>query len=427
MIRFLFKGLLRDSGRSRLPIIVVAIGVALSVFMHAYINGLMDDMIEMTARFSGGHLKVMTRAYAENADQIPNDLAILETEELIDQLRTDFPDITWTPRINFGCLVDVPDSAGETRAQGSAMGMGIDLFSPYSAEASRLNLGKSLVKGELPAEPGEVLLSDDFSAQLGVNQGDEITIIGSTMNGGMAIYNFTVSGTVRFGTTALDRGTIIADITDAQKAFEMTDAAGEIFGFMSGGYYDDDLAQEYLATFNAEQRDTTDEYSPLMSSLSDQQGMKSFLFMSDYMGTIITLIFMAAMSLVLWNAGLLGGLRRYGEIGVRLAIGESKGHVYRTMIYESVMIGIAGTIAGTAAGLFFSYLLQKYGLDIATFTKGATTASVMMPEVVRARITPSDYYIGFIPGVISTVVGTALAGIGIYKRKTAQLFKELEA
>jgi hypothetical protein len=29
--------------------------------------------------------------------------------------------------------------------------------------------------------------------------------------------------------------------------------------------------------------------------------------------------------------------------------------------------------------------------------------------------------------VISTVVGTMLAGVGIYKRKTAQLFKELEA
>jgi len=51
----------------------------------------------------------------------------------------------------------------------------------------------------------------------------------------------------------------------------------------------------------------------------------------------------------------------------------------------------------------------------------------MMPNLVRARITPPDFYIGFIPGVISTVAGTMLSGIGIYKRKTAQLFKELEA
>ena len=90
------------------------------------------------------------------------------------------------------------------------------------------------------------------------------------------------------------------------------------------------------------------------------------------------------------------------------------------------MIGIIGTVIGTAFGLFFAWLLQNYGLDISQFTKGSSSA-VMMPNVIRARITPADYYIGFIPGVIYTLVGTMLAGIGIFKRNTAQLFKELEA
>jgi len=51
----------------------------------------------------------------------------------------------------------------------------------------------------------------------------------------------------------------------------------------------------------------------------------------------------------------------------------------------------------------------------------------MMPNRIRARITPPDFYIGFIPGLISTVLGTALSGIGIYRRQTSMLFKELEA
>jgi putative ABC transport system permease protein len=49
----------------------------------------------------------------------------------------------------------------------------------------------------------------------------------------------------------------------------------------------------------------------------------------------------------------------------------------------------------------------------------------MFPTVFRAQITPMTYVIGFIPGVLSTVIGAMLAGIGIYKRQTAQLFKEL--
>lgn len=93
MIRFLIKGLFRDKSRSRLPIIVVAIGVMLTVFLHAYITGFMGDTIEMNARFSNGHVKVMTRAYAENMDQNPNDLALLDVQNLKNELQQLFPDM----------------------------------------------------------------------------------------------------------------------------------------------------------------------------------------------------------------------------------------------------------------------------------------------------------------------------------------------
>ncbi len=425
MIKFLLKGLLRDKSRSLLPLIVVAIGVMLAVFMRGYINGIMVDMIEQTARFNTGHVKVMTQAYADNMSQAPNDLALTDVSELKENLRTDFPDMEWVSRIKFGGLIDVPDENGETKSQGPAMGIGLDLFSPDSDEARRLNLERSLVRGSMPDSRGEVLLSENFSRKLDTGPGKDVTLIGSTMNGGMAIYNFRVSGTVRFGNTGMDRGTVIADLQDVQHALNMDDAAGEILGFFGSGYYEDETAAPVVEKFEDKYTNENDEYAPMMLRLRDQEGLSIYVDMSKSMGAIITFIFIVAMSLVLWNAGLLGGLRRYGEIGIRLAIGEEKGHIYRTMIYESLMIGFAGTIIGTALGLGLSWLMQTYGLDISEFTKNATTG-VMMPDVVRARITPPDFYIGFIPGVLSTVAGTMLAGIGIYKRKTAQLFKELE-
>ena len=61
------------------------------------------------------------------------------------------------------------------------------------------------------------------------------------------------------------------------------------------------------------------------------------------------------MSIVLWNAGLIGSLRRYGEIGVRLAFGEDKGRLYRAMIVESLADRLGrldrGHGAGDGAGL----------------------------------------------------------------------------
>jgi putative ABC transport system permease protein len=426
MIHFLLRGLIRDKSRSLLPLIVVAIGVMLVVFTRGYINGLMVDMIEKTARFNTGHVKVTTRAYAENMNQSPNDLALTGIESLKAKLEKNFPEMEWACRIKFAGLIDVPNEKKETKSQGPVMGIGLDLFSGKSKEIERLNLSKSLIRGKLPSVQGEVLLSEDFSQKLNVKPGQKVSLIGSTMNGGMAFYNFTISGTVRFGNAAIDRGTVIVDIKDAQKALDMTDAASEILGFFPGGYYEDEIAKPVLEEFQKKLTNHADEFAPVMLRLRDQEGLYLYVDLTNRMGAIITLIFMIAMSLVLWNAGLIGALRRYGEIGVRIAIGEAKTHVYLSMISESIMLGLAGTILGTAFGLGLSWLMQTYGFDISQFTKSATTG-IMMPNLLRSKITPPDFYIGLIPGVISIVTGTMLSGIGIYKRKSSQLFKELEA
>ncbi len=424
MIKFLVKGLLRDKSRSRLPVIVVTTGVMLTVFLHAYITGFMGDTIEMNARFSYGHVKVMTRAYSEEMDQVPNDLALIGAGEMLAELMNSYPDMEWAARIQFGGLVDVPDEYGDTKAQGPAMGLGLDLLSPESGESERLNLAGSLVRGTLPENRGEALISENFSQRLQVDPGDEITLIGSSMYGGMVMHNFTVSGTLSFGIEVMDRGAIIADIEDVQIALDMVNAAGEIIGFLPGGFYDDKLAIEMANEFNRLYEYDPDEFAPLMRSLSHQGTMGPYVEMTKVWSWYISFIFIVAMSLVLWNAGLLGGLRRYGEIGIRIAMGEEKGHVYRSMIWESVFIGIAGSVIGTGFGLLFAYIIQENGIDISGMMEGA---SLMMPDTIRTRITPMDYYIGFIPGLLSTVAGTMLAGIGIYKRETAKLFKELEA
>ncbi len=424
MIKFLIKGLLRDKSRSRSPIIIVAIGVMLTVFIHSYINGFLGDSIELNARFSNGHLKVTTKAYADNSSQIPNDLALLNVAGLLEKMNQQFPELKWVSRIQFGGLVDVPDEFGNTLFQGPTMGMAMDFLSGRSGEAEGLRIEKTLTRGNLIQAPGEALISENFAKKLHVSPGDTITFIGSTMNGSMTMFNFKIAGTVFFGAEAIDRGTLLIDIQDAQRALDMENATGEILGFFNGGFYDDASAIAIAQDFNTRFYVNTNEFSPFMMSLSQQGNMGQYVEMSKVWSTYISMIFILAMAIVLWNAGLLGGLRRYGEFGIRLAMGEEKLHVYRTLIYEAIFIGLVGTIIGTAFGLFFAYLLQTYGIDISGMMEGA---AMMLPSVIRARITAADFYLGFIPGLFSTVLGAMLAGIGIFKRKTAQLFKELEA
>jgi len=424
MIHFLLKGLLRDRNRSLMPVIIVTLGVMLTVVFQSWMTGVIGDSIESNANFTTGHVKVMTTAYAENMDQVPNDLALLDTDTLIARMKKEFPSLEWAERIRFGGLVDLADSTGETRAQGTVAGFGMDLLSKDSKEPYRMNIPGAVQKGRLPVKAGEILLSDMLAEKLNVDTGDMVSIIGSSMYGEMAIYNFTVCGTVKFGSAALDKGTVIADIGDVRRALNMEGASGEILGFFDQGYYDDAMASALVIEFNKIFNDPSDEFSPVMKSLKEQNNMGAMVDFTFKMLGIMIFVFLSAMSIVLWNAGLLGGLRRYGEFGMRLAIGESKGHVYRTLIYESLFTGFIGSLGGTVVGMTIAWCLQTYGLNFGELLKNST---IMMPAVLRARITPETWYIGFIPGVLSTTIGTMLSGIGIYKRQTAQLFKELEA
>ena len=424
MLKFLIKGILRDKQRSLFPVIVVTGGVMLTVVMNCWIQGFMGDFIKYNARFLTGHVKIVTRAYAENMEQMPNDLALLGVGELIKDLENSYPDMSWVNRIRFAGLMDVPDKQGETRAQGPAVGLGIDMLSEQSSEIQRFKLKESLKSGKIPSKSGEILISEMYANKLNVKPGQEVTIISSTMYGSMAMQNFTIAGTIAFGVQAMDRSAVIVDLADARHFLDMSNGSSEILGYFNSDVYNDEQAQQIERQFNNRYTDPENEFSPFMLTLKEQNDLGELLNYYSHFSGIITIVFIVIMSIVLWNAGLIGGLRRYGEIGLRLAVGETKFHVHSSMILESISIGIIGSILGTGLGLAISWYLEAYGINVGSMMRDVT---MMMPTVFRARINAEAYYIGFIPGLFSTVLGTSLSGIGIYRRSTARLFKELEA
>ena len=424
MIGFLLRGLLRDKHRSVLPVIIVGLGVILTVYLYSFMVGVFNDMIDDNARFDTGHVKIMTQAYSELSSQLPNDLAITGADSLIDLLRKQYPSFDWVERIKFGGLIDIPDSVGETRAQGPIMGIGLDLIGPGSHESARMKLDQALVRGRLPSRAGEVMVSDALARDMDIPLGQTVTLLAASANGGMSVQNFVLVGTFAFGISSLDRSAMFADIHDIQYALEMEGCAGEILGFARSMIYSGEEAGQLKKEFERDHAMLKGEFAPVMLTLEDQNDLREYLQYAEEIGFIIVAVFIFAMSLVLWNAGLMSGIRRYGEVGVRLAMGESKPHIYRSLIYESICVGMIGSLGGTLIGLAVAYYFQEVGMDFSGTFRGS---GLLMENVMRARVTTTSYYIGFIPGLLATLLGTMVSGVGIFKRQTATLFKELES
>jgi len=391
-------------------------------------KGSMNSVFLNTAVIISGHEKIVTRAYKEESQMLPNDLALLDVDQIIINLNKEYPDHFWSPRITFGGLLDIPDKNGETKDQGPVFALGVDLLNSNSRISEIWEFDKNLVNGRLPKTYDEVLISQKLANKLNISIGNTATYIGTTMHNAFTTYNFIVVGTFDLRKGQADSQMMLVDISGARKALDMENAASEIFGFTHSLFYNDDKAVDLRSSYNEIYSDTSDIFSPIMMALRDSsQQMGSMVDFVDAFLTIIGAIFLIIVMVVLWNMGLMNGLKRYGEIGLRLAMGESKGDVYRSMILEAIIIGLTGTMIGTALGLSITYYVQENGIDYSEVVSTMSTTSMVMPNMFYAHVTPDLYYIGFIPGVIATVLGTMLAGLAIYKREMSQLFKELEA
>ncbi|MFO8144627.1 MAG: FtsX-like permease family protein [Candidatus Syntrophosphaera sp.] len=421
MLKFLIKGIFRDRHRYLFPLVLVSVGIAILVFMLSFITGYIDSFLDHNSSYQTGHVKVVTRSYAEMINLKPIDAALLEIGPELAQWQDAYPQLEWGRRVTFGALLDVPDSTGLTREQGDVAGFAIDILNDPK-EVERLKLESSLVTGEVPNEAGEILISHKAFEELGLELGDTVTLIGSTVYGAMAMRNFKVSGSVEFGISALDTGAVVADISDVASMFDMPGGAGEILGFFRHGEYRDREASELRDDFNS--RFSGDgEFDPVMLTMMEQNNLGYFMKVMDESLGIMGLVFVILLGIVLWNSGLMNGIRRWGEFGVRLAIGERKAHVYRSLLGEALVIGIVGSIIGIILGGLVSLYFQKNGFDMTAYGQNTTIAA---NNIINTKINAEVILTAFIPGILATVLGAALAGIAIFKRQTSQLFKELE-
>lgn len=432
MIRWMLKGIFRDKTRFLFPFLVVSVGVTLVITLMGFMEGVFMGMIDMTANLDTGHLRFVNKPFYDEEHLVPLDRALAAQKETRKWLeKNGDPRITWTPRIRWGAIMDVPDENGETKAQTPAMGMAIDLLSPDSTEPDRLHLESAVIRGRAPQKSREMLVGYMLAEALELKIGDTVTLIGQTFDGGLATGNFTAVGFIRFGVFAMDKKMALIDLADAQNTFYMEDMVTDWLGFLppSVGYnqYESiraDIQKALPELMSDKPKAWARDDFPLILSILDQRNIGDITEKFEMVRGVIVGVFLFLMLLVLWNAGLLNGIHRYGEMGLRLAMGETHLQLLFSLVQEGLLIGIMGVIAGCAVGGTFTYFLQEVGIDMGdAFAK----SGLMMNDVVRGRLSLEAFVTGIIPGLTASAAGTLIAGLAIFKRSEANLFRELES
>ncbi|GJM09026.1 MAG: transporter [Lysobacteraceae bacterium] len=224
-----------------------------------------------------------------------------------------------------------------------------------SSLPNRIKHGRYLRSGA-----AEAVIGVRLAAQLNVEIGDELTLLGSGMDYSLAADVLTVVGIVESGFDSIDRLTLHMPIERFDLAFSMLG-----HGHWVSVVGDDALRSTQLVD-TLRKRFVDLQQSPIRIVDWDQlaPGLKQSILADISASFIMYLILILLVSFHALNAQMMSVIERTGEFGVSLALGLAPGKLARIVILESLFIGVAAALIGIVIGSAVVLYLSATGLQL---------------------------------------------------------------
>ena len=151
---------------------------------------------------------------------------------------------------------------------------------------------------------------------------------------------------------------VLIDLSDSQKSFYMEDQITDWLGFMPVQFslkeYEEikkNMTQPLSQWVGKPPISWAKDDRPILLTIRDQQNIGSMTDKFNIIKGFVVGIFTFLMILVLWNAGILNGIHRYGEMGLRLAFGISFLSSFVVALAAARLPARLGSFAGGLAAL----------------------------------------------------------------------------
>lgn len=393
-LRIGWRSLWRNGRRTALTAGGVAFAVFLVVSSGCIQLGSYQTMEETATSLLVGQMQIQNAAYAD--DQRLE--ATLAHATALEQVVSGVPGVVAVaPRLEAFVLA----SAGE-RSFGAEL-LGVD----PDAERRVVTLDRRIVDGRYLSTPGEGVLGDGLARNLGVGVGDEVVMLGSGSQGGVAALVVTVAGVLHTGIVEVDRSLLLTDIATMAGAFGLDDEAHKLVVRTADLGHVERIADRVRGVLPGHWPDGPDGASvevrtwpqvlPDLRQVIDVDRMSGRLF---YWMVMVLVAFSAV------NTFIMTVFERTREFGMMLAIGMRPGRIMAMLQWEAFALWLIGASVGLALACALVAWLSDYGIYL-----GAD-----MERLAEELYLPDRLYPTFAPEALVTaplvmLVGTQIAAL----------------
>lgn len=400
--RLAWRNLWRNPRRTWLTAGGIGFAVWLLVFSMSIQDGSFEIMIDNAARLMTGHVQLQHPDYADDP-RIEHRLR--DVGPLIDEVG-DMPRVTAVlPRTSGFALV----SAGE-RSFGAQV-TGVD----PKREAVASSLPTMVSRGRYLSAPGEAVVGEALARNLGVDVGDEVVMLGTALEGGVAAAVADVVGIVSTGQPELDRGLLQIHIDDFRAAWNLGAADAHALVILTQRV---EAGVEVADALRTPERAALDwrELMPEAEQTIEFKRIGAQLFFA-----LITVI--VAFSVV--NTFMMTVFERTPEIGMLTALGMRHGAIVRQLCLEAFWLAVLGVALGLAVAVAVVSVLTVTGLPLP-----ADAAEIMARYNMPDRMYPAFSVPAALVAVAVMLAGTQLAvlvpALRVRRLKPVEALRALE-
>lgn len=381
MLKLALRNVLRHRMRTAMTLAAIVFGVVGLILSGGFVHDVYHQLGEALIHSQSGHLQISRAGFHTMGTRSP-ERYLIDAPEALRKAVSDKPEVADVmARINFSGLVN------NGRTDWPIVGEGVEPEKEAVLGSQlRMTAGRQLSQGDVNG----ILLGHGVAQALKLRPGDPLTLLVNTAEGALNSLEFEVVGTFQSFSADFDARAVRIPLAAAhellgsrgantlvlslRRTADTDSVAGVLRGQLDAGLLEVNTWVEL-----------NDFYASTVALYKRQFG-------------VLQLIILALVLLSVANSVNMSVFERVGEFGTMMALGNQRADLFRLLVVENTVLGLAGGAFGVALGVLLAYVISAIGIAM------PPPPNANIGYIAHIRIVPSVVLTAFSIGFCATLL-----------------------
>lgn len=385
MWKLALRNVLRHKSRTGMTLLAIVTGVAGLILSGGFIHDIIEQFGESLIHSQTGHLQLARNGYFAHGTRSPEKYVIADPTPVRDAIAKTKGVDDVMGRLYFSGLLN------NGRSDQPVVGEGVE-----PAREARLGTGMVIAAGRMlqDADSHGMMIGQGLAHTLKLQPGDFATVVTNTADGAMNSLEFEVVGVFQTFSKDYDARAVRIPLAAAQEL----------------------LATPGINILVVSLRHTNDT-RPVASALGPVQrasglDVRTWVELNDFYTNavamyeaqfgVLQVIILLMVLLSVVNSVNMTVFERVGEFGTMMALGNRSRMVFRLIVAESAILGLAGAGLGVALGVVLAWVISAVGIPM------PPPPNADLGYIARIQVVPSVAAGAFAVGLFASVLAALL-------------------